>query len=227
VSRFDRPPKRRPMRRRRHDVVHSPLLSRCGLVAAALLATSAFIPVVGASGTVTEKQFGFSFSLPSHWRQVPLDGRDVGAILKQATKADPSLASALDAQIEEATKDSLKVFAVGPVESGYLPNLTVGVLPSTGFLTASAFITVAAAEVKAFLEDAHAEHVVTSTARLALGNALEVSCAFSLKTAHEHADEVQLYVAHHADILVVTFTSTSLPEDQSVLRAVTNSWRWI
>ncbi|MGB9111309.1 MAG: hypothetical protein WCF24_01110 [Acidimicrobiales bacterium] len=200
-----------------------------GVLALALLATVGFVPAAGASAgvTVTEKQFGFSFSLPSRWVHVPLDSQDIGTILKEATKADPSLTNVLDAQVEQATKQGLKVFAVGPVADGYLPNLTVGVISSTGELTASAFIAEAAVQVKVLLAEAHAQHVVTSTAHLALGDALEVSCAFRLKTSNRSAEEVQLYIEHQSHVDVVTFTSLSQSEDQSLVRSVTNSWRWI
>jgi hypothetical protein len=202
-------------------------LSTAGIIAAALFTMAGFIPPAFAASSVTEKQYGFSFSLPSRWQQIPLDSRDIGTILKAATKDDPGLANVLDSQVEQAAKQGIKVFAVGPLTGAAFPNLNVAVESSSGSPTGSAFLTAAAAEVKIVLTESGAQHLSVHTVRFAVGEVLEATYQLRLKTSKQPLEGLQLYIEHGAYVYVVTASSLSAKEDQSVITEVTNSWRWI
>lgn len=197
------------------------------MVAAALVTTLGFLPSASAGSSVTEKQYGFSFSLPSRWDEIPLDSRDIGAILKSATNSDPSLANVLDAQVEQAAKQGIKVFAVGPIDEGSFPNLNVAVESSSTSPTGSAFLSAAAAEVKIVLTESGASHLSVNPVRLAVGKVLEAMYQLQFKGSKLALEGLQLYIEHRAFVYVVTFSSLSAKEDRSVAVEVTNSWRWI
>jgi hypothetical protein len=180
---------------------------------------------VPAANTVNESQYGFSFSLPSKWKAIPLTGTDAGALLNAAKSADPSLANVVDSQLIQAAKQGLKVYAVGPVSGTSFPNLNIGVEPSSGSPTGQAFLSAMDAEVKIDLSEAGVQDLKTSDTRLPLGNALQVSYRLPLNASLIDVGE-QLYFEHGSQLYVVTFSSLSLSLDQGVSHVVENSWRW-
>jgi hypothetical protein len=198
-----------------------------GLVAVVALTTLGFLPSAAAGSSVTEKQYGFSFSLPSHWQQIPLDSRDIGAILKQATKSVPTLANVLDSQVEQAAKQGIKVFAVGPISGDAFPNLNIAVESSAGSPTGSAFLSAAAPEVKIVLTESGARNLSVSPVKLRFGEALEATYILRAKSSLHPLEGLQLYIEHGAFVYVITFTSLSADGNQSTARDVANSWRWI
>jgi hypothetical protein len=189
--------------------------------------TAAATKSVPALNTVDESQYGFSFSLPSKWKAIPLSGTDAAALLNAATSIDPALANVLDSQLIQAVKQGLKVYAVGPVSGTSFPNLNIGIESSSGSPTGQAFLSAMDAEVKIALTEAGVQDLKTSDVRLPMGNALQVTYGLPLKTTRSVIDVgVQLYLEHGPNLYVVTFSSPSMSVDQAVSRVIENSWRW-
>ena len=92
---------------------------------AAMLFPLAAAPVASAqpasTTNVTVPQYGFSFSLLPRWAQVPLDAKDIAALVSAETKANPGLGNVLDRQALQAAEQGVKVFAIGPITRGPLP----------------------------------------------------------------------------------------------------------
>jgi hypothetical protein len=189
--------------------------------------TAATTESVSAANTVNESQYGFSFSLPSNWKAIPLTGTDAGALLNAAKSADPALANVLDTQLIQAVKQGLKVYAVGPVSGTSFPNLNIGIESSSGSPTGQAFLPAMDADVKIALTEVGVLDLKTSDTRLPLGDALMVTYRLHLN-APSSLNEVgvQLYFEHGPQIYVITFTSPSMSLDQAVSHVVENSWRW-
>jgi hypothetical protein len=180
------------------------------------------------AATVDATQYGFSFSLPLKWTQIPLNSNDIGAIIGQAAKGDPSLENVLDQQAVQASKKGLKVFAVGPVTGGFFPNLNVGVTSAAGAPTGSAFVSLMATEVKITLNEAGATHVTAATAHLPLGEAVQVGYELKLTTSGHSAlvHGLQFYIEHGSHLYVITFSATAPAAYRPVAHLVVTSWRW-
>ncbi len=178
--------------------------------------------------TVKSTQYGFSFSLPAKWTEIPLDSSDIGAIISQATKSDPSLENVLDQQAVQASKKGLKVFAVGPVSNGFFPNLNIGVTSTTGVPTGSAFISLMSAEVKVTLGEAGATQLKVTSPHLPLGQVVQVSYQVKLKEGSRAVavHGLQFYAEHGTHLYVVTFSGTSLAGDQNTAHSVETTWHW-
>jgi hypothetical protein len=189
--------------------------------------TAATTKSVPAANTVNESKYGFSFSLPSNWKAIPLTGTDAGALLNAAKSADPALANVLDSQLIQAVKQGLKVYAVGPVSGTSFPNLNIGIESSSGSPAGQAFLSAMDAEVKIALTEVGVQDLNTSDTRLPLGNALLVTYRLPLKVSSNLTEVgVQLYFEHGPEVYVVTFSSSSMSLDQAVSHVVENSWRW-
>ncbi len=82
--------------------VKNTLMGASALVAAVLVLGET---VAGASsGTVIkEPQYGFFFHLPANWKQAPLDGRDVTALLNSASHLKTSIVNNHLGSAAEAT----------------------------------------------------------------------------------------------------------------------------
>ena len=114
----------------------------CRKVRNTLMGTSVLLAAVlvlgetgasASSGTVLkEPQYGFSFQLPANWKQVPLDGSDVTALLNSASHDDPTLANALSSEVTSGAAKGMKVFAIGPLAGSTVPNVNVIVTSSAG-----------------------------------------------------------------------------------------------
>jgi len=180
------------------------------------------------AATVSEAQYGFTFSLPSNWTQIPLNAKDIGAIIGAAAKGDPALENVLDQQAVAATKKGLKVFAVGPISGGFFPNLNVGVTSAMGAPTGSAFVSLMMAEVKITLTEAGATHVDAAPAHLPLGPAVQAGYQLKLSvTAHPVlVHGLQFYVEHGSRLYVITFSGTTPAEYQPAAHEVVTSWHW-
>jgi hypothetical protein len=187
-------------------------------------ATTKSVPV---ANTVNESQYGFSFSLPSTWKAIPLSGSDAAALLAAGKSIDPSLANVLDSQLTQAVKQGLKVYAVGPVSGAFFPNLNIGIEPSSGAPTGQEFLSAMDAEVKVVLTEAGMRDLKTSDVRLPIGNALQATFKLPVKTTSSVTDiGVQLYLEHGPNVYVITFSSLSMSLDQAVSHVVETSWRW-
>jgi hypothetical protein len=194
----------------------------------AALGMSTALTVPAGAATVKEAQYGFSFSLPPKWTQIPLDSSDIGAIIGQATKSDPSLKNVLDQQALQASKKGLKVFAVGPVSNGFFPNLNIGVTSTTTAPTGSAFISLMSAEVKITLAEAGATQVTVGSPHLPMGQVVQVSYEVQLKMGGRAVSVhgLQFYAEHGAHLYVITISGTTLAEDKSTAHVVETTWHW-
>lgn len=181
----------------------------------------------GASSGVVikEPQYGFSFTLPSNWKQVPLNGSDVTALLNAETHDNPTLANALDSEITLATSKGIKVFAVGPVVGSTVPNLNVIVTSSAGDPTGSAFAQAAVAEAKIEMTQVGASHLKASIVKDRLGTSAQATYELSLKSTGPEFGE-QLYVQHKSYVEIVTVSTSSRISTQSNARLIVDSWRW-
>ena len=139
----------------------------------------------GASSGVVikEPQYGFSLTLPVNWKQVPLNGNDVTALLNAETHDDPALTNALNSEVTSAAAEGMKVFAIGPVAGSTVPNLNVIVTSSAGVPTGSAFAPVAVAEAKIELTQVGASHLKTSIVEDRLGTSARATYELILKNA--------------------------------------------
>jgi hypothetical protein len=179
-----------------------------------------------ASGVViNEHQYGFSFTLPANWKQVPLNGSDVTALLNAATHDDPALSSALDGEVTSATSKGMKVFAIGPEAGSSVPNVNVIVSSAAGAPTGREFAQEAAAEAKIELTQINAAHVKTSIVKNRLGTTAQATYQLVLKGAAPQFGE-QFYVQHKANIDIVTVTTSSTTATRSNAQRVVNSWHW-
>jgi hypothetical protein len=208
--------------------------SRRGRIGAA--ATSAALVVVtlaalstvaGASSGVVirEPQYGFSFSLPAGWEQVPLDGSDVTALLNAATHDDPSLASALDSQITSEASKGMKVFVIGPVSGSVASNVNVIVNAPGGFIpSGTEFAREAVAEAKIEMAQIGATHIKAIAVKNHLGNVAESTYRISLQGTNEVGEQ---FFAHHGpNLLVVTVTTSSPATAKAIANDVASTWRW-
>jgi hypothetical protein len=181
----------------------------------------------GASSGVVigEPRYGFSFTLPVGWTQVPLNGSDVTALLNSAAHDDPTLANALKGEVTSAASKGMKVFAIGPFAGSTVPNVNVIVESSAGAPTGRAFDQAAIAEAEIALTQVGASHIKTFIVKNRLGTSAEATYELDLKATGIEFGE-QFYVQHKSNLVVVTVTSSSLASSQSNARLVVDSWRW-
>jgi hypothetical protein len=196
-------------------------------VALVVVTLAALSPVAAASsGTaVREPQYGFSFSLPSAWKLVPLDGSDITALLNAATHNDPSLASALDSQITSEASKGMKVFAIGPVSGSVAPNVNVIVsAPGGDIPTGNEFAREAVAEAKIEMSQLGAGHPKAFVVKNRLGDVAEATYTLSLRGTHEAGE--QLFAHHGANLDIVTVTTSTSASTKAIANHVVNSWHW-
>ncbi len=178
------------------------------------------------SGTVAnEPKYGFSFTLPAQWKQVPLNGSDVTALLQAAAHDDPTLANALDSEVSAAASKGIKVFAVGPVTASTAANMNIVIASSAGAPTGSAFAPEAVAEAKIGLAEIGVIHAKTSVVHNALGTVAQATYELDLKNAPAQFG-VQFYALHKSHIEIISVTTSSPSESQADARVIANSWRW-
>jgi hypothetical protein len=198
-----------------------------------------FLPAVasaqpGGATTVTVAQYGFSFSLLPKWTQVPLDAKDVGALVSAATKANSGLGNVLDQQALQAAEQGVKVFAIGPISADLFPDLEIAVVPAPAALTASNFAAVWTAEVKILLAESGATHITVVTAQIpTLGQTVDTTFERHLKTLSGGSllnRDLELCVERGGQIYVISVVSGGVPggaaEDQAVANELEHSWRW-
>jgi hypothetical protein len=194
-----------------------------GLVVS-LLTLSATSAGAARAVVVKEPQYGFSFSLPASWKQVPLNGSDVSALLNQASHADPSLAHALTSEVAAGASKGMKVFAIGPVAGSSVPSVNVIVTSSAGAPTGSGFAQAAVAEAKIELTEVGATHITATVVNDHLGRAAQAAYELKLPSGNEFG--YQYYALHKSHIDIVTITSSSSASSLSNARVIVGSWRW-
>jgi hypothetical protein len=196
--------------------------------ASALVAAALVLGETGASassGTVVkEPQYGFSFNLPVNWKQVPLDGSDVTALLNSASHDDPTLANALGSEVTSGAAKGMKVFAVGPLAGSTVPNVNVIVTSSAGAPSGRAFAQAAIAEAKIEFTQIGATHLKTSIVNNHLGSSAEATYELDLKSSAQFGE--QFYLRHGAHVDIVTITTSSHAATGSNAQFIMNSWRW-
>ena len=188
---------------------------------------AALSTVAGASSgiVIREPQYGFSFSLPAGWEQVPLDGSDVTALLNAATHDDPALANALDSQITSEASKGMKVFVIGPVSGSVASNVNVIVNAPGGFIpSGNEFASEAVAEAKIEMAQIGATHIKAIAVKNHLGDVAESTYRISLQGTNEVGE--QFFAHHGANLLVVTVTTSSPASAKTIANDVANSWRW-
>ena len=213
---------------------HNHRRSRWCLEAAASVTLASSVLVLGGMGAgastgatgavVREPQYGFSFALPANWKQVPLDGSDVTALLDAAAHNDPTLVNALSSEVRSAATGRIKVFAVGPLTGSSVPNGNVVVTPSDGAPTGNSFAAAAAAEAKIGLTQIGASHIQAVIVTNPLGKVAEVTYELRLSTGPVFGD--QFYALHNSNVEVVTVSSSNLASSRSSARLMVGSWRW-
>jgi hypothetical protein len=174
---------------------------------------------------IREPRYGFSFTLPVGWKQVPLNGSDVTALLNSAAHDDPTLANALKGEVTSAASKGMKVFAIGPFAGSMVPNVNVIVESSAGAPTGRAFDQTAIAEAEIALTQVGASHIKTSIVKNRLGTSAQATYELDLKATGIEFGE-QFYVQHRSHVVIVTVTSSSLASSQSNAGLVADSWRW-
>jgi hypothetical protein len=199
-------------------------LAGASALVAALLVLGETSAGASSGPVVKQPQYGFSFTLPANWKQVPLDGTDVTALLNTATHDDPALANALDSQVTSAASKGMKVFAIGPLAGSTVPNVNVIVTSSAGAPTGRAFAQTAIAEAKIEFTQVGASHLTTSIIKNRLGTSAEVAYELTVESTVEFGE--QLYVRHGANVEIVTVTTSSPASTRSNARRIVGSWRW-
>jgi hypothetical protein len=215
---------------------------RAGVALGALTATMLFPLAAGSvasaqpgrATTVSEPQYGFSFSLPPKWTRVPLDAKDLRAMVSAGIKANPGIGNALDQQALQAAEKGVKVFAVGPSSGDLFPDLEIAVASATGAPTGSAFVAAWTAEVKMVLAESGATDITVVTAQIpTLGQTVEVTFERQVKTLSGGSilnRDLELTVERGGHIYVISVVSGGVPggaaEDQAVARELERSWRW-
>jgi hypothetical protein len=195
-------------------------LAVLGATAPLLVSSSA-----GAAGPqVKEPKYGFTFTLPTSWKTVPLNGGDIKSLLNSATHNDPSLSSALSAQVKSAVEQGVKVFAIGPENNGSIPNVSVIDGSAAGSPKGSAFPQAAVTQAKISLTQVGAIHIQAAVVKNKMGDTAEVVYELPLKTGT--VEGAQLYVQHKSSVVVMTVTTTSSASSQAAARSIVKSWKW-
>jgi hypothetical protein len=203
-------------------------LTRFLPIFAVALGLPAVMSAPAVAATVSVAQFGFSFSLPPKWTQIPMDSSDISALISAATKGDPSLENVLDQQVLQASKKGLKVFAVGPISGGFFPSLNVAVASAASMPAGPNEYSLMASEVKIILTEAGATQMKVATAHSPLGEVVQASYKLQVKSASHTIPvyEMQSYVVHGPRLYVVTFAATTAAGTATEAHVVEGSWHW-
>jgi len=195
----------------------------CIVAASLLTSTSSW----GAPGLVVKDQKdGFSFSLPSQWKLVPLSGNDIGYFLKEASKGNATLKAAMTAQVRAAIKEGIKNFAVGPIAGNFLSNISVIVESGKDVPSGKAFYTAAQAQLQVDLVADGYQDLKLNVVHIPLGEALEAMYVLTNKSLGVSTAGLQLYIRHKTHVFIVTISTHSHSLDKSLLKTVGASWKW-
>lgn len=170
-----------------------PPLGAAAALVGILLASGGGWAAASSGVVVQEPQYGFSLTLPADWKQVPLDGSDVTALLNAATHDDPALTNALNGQISAAASKGMKVFGVGPISGSTVPNVNVIVSSAAGAPTGRAFAPAAIVQAKIEFAELDASHVKAAVVDNRMGDVAEVTYELSAKNLGTEFGE-QYYV---------------------------------
>ena len=110
-------------------------------LALAIASLSATVTASAAGTTITVAKDGFSFTLPSTWIQIPLSKNALSSAYDEVSKRDPSLKNILSKDVTSALKTGTKALVVGPVDNGFLSNVSVYVASSKSLPSGKAFLS--------------------------------------------------------------------------------------
>lgn len=180
-----------------------------------------------ASGTlIHEAKYGFSFSLPNDWNQLPLTGKGVATVLNKVTKNDPSLRTTLTKEVKQDAKTDIKFFAIGPVLDGFASNINVIVISSAGYPNNSSYYSIAESQINSNLVGAGFKNLDISEVQLPIGKEIEGMYKLPLAMSAIQAYGTQLYIKYKTHIEIVTFTSHSKSVNEAAFKVLANSWQW-
>lgn len=195
----------------------------CIITGSLVISTSSW----GAPGLVVKNpKDGFTFSLPSPWKQVPLSGNDIAYFLKEASKGNANLEKTMTTQVEEAIKAGIRTFAVGPIAGNFLSNISVIVESSKGGPSGNAFYIAAQAQLQVALVADGFTDLKLKIVHLPLGKALQATYDLTNKSLRVTTAELQLYILHKSHVFIVTISTHSHSLDKTLLKRVGDSWRW-
>jgi hypothetical protein len=182
----------------------------------------------GASGpTMKDSKFGFSFSMPNGWRQIPLTKSDISGLGDLLAKDDPSMKILIENQIKNAGQEGIKDLAFGPISTLFASNINVVVEPAAGPSSGSAYFDAEGLEAKLGLSSVGMSHIHTSTVTLPIGKELQATYTLPRKDGPKGASGLQLYVRRKSHLFIVTITSSTSSRDRSTALVVEKSWRWV
>jgi hypothetical protein len=207
----------------KHRVRVGTLVVACIVTTSLIISTSSW----GASGLVVkDPKDGFTFALPSPWKQVPLSGGDISYFLKEASKGNANLEKTMTTQVEEAIKAGIRTFAVGPIAGNFLSNVSVIVETAKGAPSGNAFYTAAQAQLQVALVADGFTDLKLKVVHLPLGKALQATYNLTNKNLGVTTAGLQLYILHKSHVFIVTISTHSHSLDKSLLTKVGESWRW-
>jgi hypothetical protein len=173
---------------------------------------------------VKEPKYGFTLTLPNHWKVVPLNGSDVKSLLNSATHDNPSLTGALTQQVEAAVAQGVKVFAIGPESNGSVPNVNIISTSAASAPKGSAFPPAAVVQAKLSLTNVGATGIRSAVVKNQMGDTAEVVYELPLKSGT--VEGAQVYVQHQSRVIVMTVTTTSSAQSQATARSFVKGWKW-
>ena len=194
--------------------------------AAVLIMVAVTSPADASPTRILDAKDGFAFALPSTWLQIPLTGKDVAGLLDVATKADPSLATALSLQVQQDLKKGVKIFALGPIVGKFASNLNVIVESSAGLPSGAGSFDMLGVEVKIELASLGITHIATSQVKVAGSAQLAATYSPPVTMTKVGAYGEQLYIHHGPRLVIATVTSASQAQCRSTARAIASTWTW-
>ena len=184
------------------------------------------VPVATASATATSStsskptkvvltKYGFSVTLPSGWQRVSLTNAGINKMAKYLDRVDPALGQQFTNN--ESTARQLQLYAIGPPQANFLPNLNVLVQSPQDLPTGQSFVSQAQPIMKTELQQEGFKNVTTSVVHLRLGPAVEGQ--YSLPNSP--APITQLYISHRGHLYIVTMSPAS------VVPQIESTWHWL
>ena len=155
-----------------------------------------------------------------------MTGNDISGLLDLVTKREPSLKSSLTAEVKQATKEGVKIFALGPIVNKFTSNINVIVEPQSTGPSTFGYFDQLGVEVKLNLASAGMKEIKTSKVHWSQGEVMQATYTLRLSSPTMSVKGIQDYVWHKGEIFVVTFSAAKLSTDESVASTVGRSWHW-
>ena len=195
-------------------------------IASVALVAGAVVPAAAAGSKITDTNYGFPFSVPRHWQEIPLNGNDVTGLLDLLTKTDPRLKAGLGTKVAKAAKQGVKLLVVGPVLHYYNPTVNVIVVSPAGPPSRTTYFNELGISVKLELTSAGFKNVKTTNVTLPIGKEIEATYTLTTKPSPQKDQGVQLYIRHKTHFFIVSCTSSSTSDATSIAQQVGRNWHW-